>query len=237
MSSDEPFLARWSRRKRQSADEAGPDPLSDPADASAPNGAVAAPAESEREAATTADVDLSHLPSLESIDATTDIRAFLARGVPAALGRAALRRAWTADPAIRDFVGLSENAWDFTAPEGIPGFGPLAPNAAASSIAELGGRGPGVSLSTAARAEPAGSAIPVEPRPPSPQPASAERPDVHGNVNAGSLSKHSSTASSQTMDGRIADKQSEDVAARKPSIADEIGNGLPRRRHGGALPG
>jgi hypothetical protein len=30
-----------------------------------------------------------------------------------------------ADPAIRDFVGLSENGWDFTKPDGIPGFGPL----------------------------------------------------------------------------------------------------------------
>jgi len=30
-----------------------------------------------------------------------------------------------ADPAIRDFVGLSENAWDFTDPNAMPGFGPL----------------------------------------------------------------------------------------------------------------
>jgi hypothetical protein len=45
--------------------------------------------------------------------------------VPADLSRAALRRAWVADPAIRDFVGLAENAWDFTAPDGVPGFGPL----------------------------------------------------------------------------------------------------------------
>src|SRR5207245_615081 len=46
-------------------------------------------------------------------------------GVPAALTRAALRRAWSADPAIRDFIGLSENSWDFTAPGGVAGFGPL----------------------------------------------------------------------------------------------------------------
>jgi hypothetical protein len=39
------------------------------------------------------------------------------------LARAALRRAWLADPAIRDFIGLSENSWDFTAPGGVPGFG------------------------------------------------------------------------------------------------------------------
>jgi hypothetical protein len=32
---------------------------------------------------------------------------------------------WTADPAIRDFVGLAENAWDFNAPDAITGFGAL----------------------------------------------------------------------------------------------------------------
>src|SRR6266849_1480296 len=69
--------------------------------------------------------DLASLPPIESITAGTDISAFLAPGVPAELSRAALRRAWVADPAIRDFVGLAENAWDFTAPGGVPGFGPL----------------------------------------------------------------------------------------------------------------
>jgi len=35
------------------------------------------------------------------------------------------RRAWAADPAIRDFKGLAENAWDFTDPTAMPGFGEL----------------------------------------------------------------------------------------------------------------
>jgi hypothetical protein len=39
--------------------------------------------------------------------------------------RAAIRRAWIADPAIRDFVGLAENAWDFNDPNAMAGFGPL----------------------------------------------------------------------------------------------------------------
>ena len=46
-------------------------------------------------------------------------------GVPPELARAALRRAWAADPAIRAFVGVAENAWDFTAPDAVAGFGPL----------------------------------------------------------------------------------------------------------------
>jgi hypothetical protein len=69
--------------------------------------------------------DPATLPPIESIEAGTDIRAFLKPGVPAELTRAALRRAWVADPAIRDFVGLAENAWDFTAPGGAPGFAAL----------------------------------------------------------------------------------------------------------------
>lgn len=32
-------------------------------------------------------------------------------------------RALVQDPAIRDFIGLSENSRDFTAPDDIPGFG------------------------------------------------------------------------------------------------------------------
>jgi len=69
--------------------------------------------------------DPATLPPVESIDAGTDVSAFLRPGVPADLAQAALRRAWVADPAIRDFVGLAENAWDFNAADGVPGFGPL----------------------------------------------------------------------------------------------------------------
>jgi len=34
----------------------------------------------------------------------------------------ALRDLWH-DPMIKNFIGLAENAWDFTAPEIVPGFG------------------------------------------------------------------------------------------------------------------
>ena len=77
--------------------------------------------------------DLASLPSLDSITAATDIRAFLAPGVPKELARAALRRAWSADPAIRDFVGLAENDWDFTDPTAMPGFGALPPGTTSRS--------------------------------------------------------------------------------------------------------
>ena len=78
--------------------------------------------------------DLASLPSIESITAHTDIAAFLQTGVPAELTRLALRRAWAADPAIRDFIGIAENQWDFNDPNAIPGFGPLDP---ADNVADL----------------------------------------------------------------------------------------------------
>jgi hypothetical protein len=123
MKERETFLERWSRRKRASAQaepEAGDVPAEQTPTAAAPSSCAPPAAEP-----TEPPFDLSKLPPLESITGETDIRAYLAPGVPAELTRAALRRAWTADPKIRDFVGLSENSWDFNAPEGVSGFGRL----------------------------------------------------------------------------------------------------------------
>jgi hypothetical protein len=117
--SDEEFLTRWSRRKREAntADEAPP-----PARPVEPQDA---PSSGTPETPADAEFDLSSLPPIESITGTTDITAFLRKGIPAELSRAALRRAWASDPAIRDFIGLAENAWDFNDPNAMPGFGPL----------------------------------------------------------------------------------------------------------------
>jgi hypothetical protein len=114
---EEDFLARWSRRKREVAkEEAAP---------RAEKGAVQNQPVSDTKPSAEPEFDLASLPPVESINALTDVTQFLRDGVPADLARAALRRVWTADPAIRDFVGLSENAWDFTDPTAMPGFGPL----------------------------------------------------------------------------------------------------------------
>ena len=78
-----------------------------------------------RRAAAEPAFDPTSLPPIESITAGSDIRAFLQAGVPAELTKAALRRVWTTDPAIRDFIGIAENQWDFTDPTAMPGFGPL----------------------------------------------------------------------------------------------------------------
>jgi hypothetical protein len=122
--STENFMQRWSRRKRA---------------AKTPTPEDAAPPRSERRGANVDSLpsasadgapdlpafDPTTLPPIESITATSDVRAFLARGVPEELTRAALRHAWMIDPTIRDFVGPAENQWDFTKPEEVPGFGSL----------------------------------------------------------------------------------------------------------------
>jgi hypothetical protein len=117
---EEDFLTRWSRRKRSSAEGAKTVAEAVPVRGEAsPNSLEKAVADPEPA------FDPATLPSIDSITAVSDISAFLRKGVPAELTRAALRRVWTADPAIRDFVGLAENAWDFTDPNAMPGFGPL----------------------------------------------------------------------------------------------------------------
>jgi hypothetical protein len=130
--SDDVFLARWSRRKREAKAVVNVPPPTEPA--GTPNPAPPAAAENPPDA----EVDLSSLPPIDSIDAGTDITAFLRKGIPQELSRAALRRAWSADPAIRDFVGLAENAWDFNDPNAMPGFGPL--DCSAEQIDALVGR-------------------------------------------------------------------------------------------------
>jgi hypothetical protein len=133
MSEPEGFLSRWTRLKHEAGET--PEPASkDATDSESREGAPQAAPDVEAEAASAPEgivdkptIDLSVLPAIESITATTDIRAFLAPGVPAELTRAALRRAWVVDPKIRDFVGIADYQWDFTDPNAMPGFGPLGP--------------------------------------------------------------------------------------------------------------
>jgi hypothetical protein len=159
MSEEDNFLSRWSRRKR-AALESRQDPPSgdalpqsgDEADLHAglqdDVAAAESPAKESRPKAPSArggspqsknpaPFDLSKLPSIEAIGPQTDIRMFMQAGVPAALKRAALRQAWAADPAIRDYIGLSENSWDFTAPDSMAGFGALDPADAKEMVAQI----------------------------------------------------------------------------------------------------
>ena len=106
------FLARWSQRKHEAKQ---PDQDAPTANADAPSGPVA-----ESDAAQ--EFDLSSLPKLEDMTATTDITAFLRKGVPEHLRNAALRKSWALDPAIRNYVNPAlDYAYDWNTPGGVPG--------------------------------------------------------------------------------------------------------------------
>jgi hypothetical protein len=133
MSEPERFLTRWSRRKLGTEEQVEPAPEADAAQEQ-----TAADGESKEVPASTRakevvnrntpEFDLRTLPPLDSIGAQSDISAFLKPGVPGALRLAALRRAWSTDPAIRDFKGLQKNDWNFNDPNGVLGFGELDPS-------------------------------------------------------------------------------------------------------------
>jgi len=56
-----------------------------------------------------ASVDSVRLLPVASIRHDSDIRPYLGSSVPNDVTTAALRRAWSTDPAIRDFVGMTED--------------------------------------------------------------------------------------------------------------------------------
>jgi hypothetical protein len=130
------FLSRWSRRKRAAqhtglqrrpdetpSDAAGvPDSLHEPAPAEDAKNAVSPEAELGEE-------EIARLPPLGELTADSDLSMFLRKGVPESLRNAALRRMWSLDPKIRDYVSEArEYAYDWNTPGGVPGFGgPLPP--------------------------------------------------------------------------------------------------------------
>src|SRR6202045_817061 len=139
MTASENFVSRWARLKRASDIEPKTAPGDVQSDSAAFAGAETPPVHHEDEVIA-APFDPASLPSIETITVDTDIRGFLESRVPAALTRAALRQAWTSDPAIRDFIEIAENQWDFNDPNAMPGFGPLSEsdNATAALAQALG---------------------------------------------------------------------------------------------------
>jgi hypothetical protein len=132
-------FARWSRRKKAVRDSETSTPEERVADAAAPEG-DAEPADRQLAAEPDAvGVDTPEpaepLPRLEDLTAESDLSAFLREGVPKALKSAALRKMWSLDPAIRDYIGPSEYAWDFNQPGSMAGFGPL--HDAGQSVADF----------------------------------------------------------------------------------------------------
>lgn len=163
------FLSRWSRRKQAIArGEAPAEPV--PPEVVAPPAAVPeAASPTEPAAVEEAPFDIASLPSIESLTAESDVTAFLARGVPQALKRQALRRIWSLDTGIRDFVGPADYAWDFNAPDGVPGFSLDLPGDVKKLLAQAIGAPPEPEPEAQGGAE-----IPAEPESPPAEVAAAE---------------------------------------------------------------
>jgi hypothetical protein len=116
---DETFLARWSRQKRQARAEAPQPPAI---------GSGALQVEPDTgQPSDEADIEavIAALPRIEDLTPGSSIAAFLQKGIPIALQQAAMRRMWTLDPQIRDFIEVAENQYDWNIPGGCPGFAPL----------------------------------------------------------------------------------------------------------------
>jgi hypothetical protein len=137
MSDDEKsFLSRWSQRKREAKQPEHDEPA---AKADVPPTPVA-------ESAAEPEFDLSSLPKLEDLTETTDITAFLRKGVPESLRNAALRKSWALDPAIRNYVNPAlDYAYDWNTPGGVPGNGEIEPGVdIARMVARIMGGGESV---------------------------------------------------------------------------------------------
>ena len=123
MSGDgEGFLGRWSRLKRQ-----GPPPEREAKEspANADRAGEAAPPEGTP-SSTSLLPEMPELPAIETITAGSDVSAFMHPAVPESLRQAALRRLWSVDPSIRDFISPAvDYAYDWNTPGGAPGWGAL----------------------------------------------------------------------------------------------------------------
>jgi hypothetical protein len=143
---DKNFLSRWSQRKQRAK---GPAP-------DAPATEADAPATPAGESASEPEFDLSSLPRLEDLTETTDITAFLRKGVPEHLRNAALRKSWALDPAIRNYVNPAlEYAYDWNTPGGVPGGGEIGAGVdIARMVAQIMGSGESVAERAASPADP-----------------------------------------------------------------------------------
>jgi Protein of unknown function (DUF3306) len=212
MSGTESFLTRWSRLKRKpevTAPAEGPSP---PEGESAPEHVT--PSE---DASSISVFDAASLPSIESIVADSDIRQFLHAGVPPELTRAALRSAWSADPAIRDFIGIAESQWDFNDAAAMPGFGPVrAADYLAAQMLESAMR---ASQNTAADSDPVTQPAQYDPAP--------RRPNPVDDVPAAALA---STPTTQPQ------PQPQPQPSDEPVLAESTHPSPSPHSHGSALP-
>jgi hypothetical protein len=115
------FLSRWSKRKLEERQPQAQD------ERTGRNPEAEQPLAAEPEPALTPE-QIEALPKIEDLTPESDLSVFWRKGVPALLRKAALRRMWSLDPAIRDYVGDARDyGYDWNIPGDVPGNGPLLP--------------------------------------------------------------------------------------------------------------
>ena len=251
--SSEPFLSRWSRRKQEVRKSEQPDSaaLPQPPEAEA-RGAETSQASSPRtvsgqtgtsEAELSAE-EIAALPSLDELTVGTDITVFLRKGVPERLRNAALRRMWSLDPNIRDFVSEArEYAYDWNTPGGVPGFGgELPPADEIRRLAEqiVGAVRPSTELRADA-GEPANCSHIRERAQSDPEPpesaGSAQSPTVSGPPQIAERRYPQESLSAQPLGGSASEPDDPPASERAGLSAAKVDAEPTRRRqHGGAKP-
>ncbi len=256
------FLGRWSRLKRERQCKAAeaqilpPPAENDPALAA--QEARKLEERQEREAAELQEL-LDSLPKVDEITASTDITGFLNGRIPDVLRNAALRAAWSADPAIRDFLNdAREYALDYNTPGAAYGYGPLTDSDRAGlgeMVRNIFGDAPARVESTeenqtlvsdhtdhmgeieTARLQSAAADLqPLEPEPDSPQDGNVEKLAVKIEKNQ---LEH---GVAPVLTARSASVRGRDTLVPQPALdatyaaASSSENSQIRRRSGGALP-
>src|SRR3984885_11241992 len=223
MTSPENFVSRWARLKSESDTEPKTELVEHGPRVVASVG-TETPSMQQQNETVDEPFDRASLPSIETITFDTDIRGFLQSRVPAALTRAALRQAWASDPAIRDFIGIAENQWDFNDPTAIPGFGPMqeTDNVPTLLARALGGRD---KLADMIPEIPA----PVENATPVVANRELSNPDQ-------SLQQTSERSPSADEICDLPDDGNESTATRNDVMAEEDDFSRSHRSHGSALP-
>src|ERR1700689_138061 len=223
MTSPENFVSRWARVKSESETEPKTELVGHGPRVVASVG-TETPSMQQQNETVDEPFDPASLPSIETITFYTDIRGFLQSRVPAALTRAALRQAWASDPAIRDFIGIAENQWDFNDPTAMPGFGPMqeTDNVPGLLARALGGRD---KLADMISEIPA----PVE----NASPPVTDRESAHPDQSLQQTSGRQPVANAIC---NLSDDSIEHTAIRNDRVAEEDDSPQSYRSHGGALP-
>ena len=224
---DKGFLARWSQRK-QEAKHPEPDPVP-PAAQSVDSSGSSEPQEGED---VTPEFDLSTLPKLEELTGSTDITAFLRKGVPEHLRNAALQKSWALDPAIRNYVNTAlEYAYDWNAPGGVPGGGELGAGVdVARLVSQIMGEPAAETINSDASSKEAAAGAPAEP-------SERELPEKpQEDLPVQSLRRSGEPTAETEAASKAGSDTGEPAPADGPQPAKPVAPQQPVRRHGTAKP-